>query len=75
MIELISRDAAGGEVGDNRTASSDVADGADMDDSADSKVGVVVEEDGAVGVDRDDRSDSRVGLMKLAWMIELIAGV
>ncbi len=36
--------------------------------------GVVVE-DGAVGVDRDDRADSRVGLMKLAWMIEMIAGV
>jgi hypothetical protein len=43
-----SRDAADGEVGDNRTVSSDVADGADMDDSADSKVGVVVD-DGAVG--------------------------
>ncbi len=39
MIELIRRDAADGEVGENRTVSSDVADGADMDDSADSKVG------------------------------------
>ncbi len=35
----------------------------------------MIEQDVADEVDRDDRADSRVGLMKLAWVIVLIAGV